>query len=92
MTTSFKDNSEKSRFEYEVDGVISFANYRKDGSTLYIDYVESPVSLRGTGAAGTLMQHITDAAKKESLKIVPYCGYARAWIAKNTGGTQKPKI
>jgi len=83
MTEPFTDNASESRFEYAVNGAIAFANYRRDGMTLYIDYVEAPHALRGTGAAGRLMQSIMGFAQKEKLKVIPICGYAAAWMAKN---------
>lgn len=83
MTASFADNPVKSRFEYTVNGSVAFANYRREGAKLYIDYVEAPPELRGTGAAGHLMMSIMDLAQKEHLKIIPKCSYAAAWIKKN---------
>jgi len=83
MAGIFSDNTLKSRFEYAVNGSIAYANYRREGTTLYIDYVEAPTELRGTGAAGELMQNIIDVAQKEKLKVVPICGYAAAWMARN---------
>jgi hypothetical protein len=83
MTDPFINDTAQSRFEYTVNGSIAFANYRREGSTLYIDYVEAPPELRGTGAAGKLLQQIVDFAQQEKLKIVPICGYAAAWMAKN---------
>src|SRR4051812_50194579 len=55
MTDTITDNVARSRYELDVDGRIVFANYRRNGSTLHIPYVEAPPSLRGTGAAGPLV-------------------------------------
>ena len=54
--SAFTENAAKHRFEYRVGDQIAFANYRKNDGTLYIDYVEAPPELRGTGAASQLMQ------------------------------------
>ncbi len=83
MTSPFTDNTAKGRFEYPVGGNTVFANYRRDSSTLYIDYVEAPRELRGTGAAGKLMRNILEFAQKERLKVVPICSYAALWISRN---------
>ena len=85
MTGTFTDNAEKNRFEYHIGGTFAFADYRREGAKLYIDKVEAPPELRGTGAAGKLMQHIADAAKERNLRIVPICSYAVAWMRKNSG-------
>lgn len=83
MTPSVKDNPAQSRFELDVDGRIVFADYRRQGSTLYIPYVEAPPSLRGTGAAGWLMRGVMDIARAEKLRVVPICGYASRWIRRH---------
>ena len=90
MTDPFTDNPDKSRFEYIVNGSIAFANYTREGSKLYIDYVEAPPELRGTGAAGHLMQSIMSFAQKEHLKVIPKCAYAAAWIKKNRPPPARP--
>lgn len=84
--SEFKDNSARSRFELSRDGHVAFADYALSGQTLTIRYVEAPPALRGTGAAGELMQHIADKAKAEHLNIVPICGYAAAWLRKHKIG------
>lgn len=83
MNTPVTDNPAKSRFELDVNGLTVFATYRRDGSTLYIPYVEAPPSLRGTGAAGRLMEGVMAAARAEGLTVVPICGYAANWIRRH---------
>ncbi len=78
-----KNNQNLSRFELEISGHIAFANYRLDKKILTIDYVFAPQELRGTGAAGKLMEAISQMAKQENLKIIPVCGYAVAWLKKH---------
>lgn len=86
MTGSFSYNSGAGRYEYHVGDAVAFARVRREGATLFIDYVEAPPALRGTGAAGKLMQHVMDMARAESVQeVVPICGYAASWIAKNGG-------
>jgi predicted GNAT family acetyltransferase len=72
-----------SRFELDEDGHTAYADYRRDGGRLYIDYVFSPPPLRGTGAAGRLMTLIGEHARDQGLKITPICGYAAAWLARS---------
>lgn len=83
MSTEFSDNKAQSRYELAEQGHTAYADYRKDGGTLYIKYVESPLPLRGTGAAGRLMEGVSKAARAENLKIVPICGYAASWLRKH---------
>jgi predicted GNAT family acetyltransferase len=72
------------RYEMEEEGLTSYADYRKTAGRLYIDYVFSPVPLRGTGASGRLMQAVAADARAQDLKITPICGYAAAWLRRSS--------
>jgi predicted GNAT family acetyltransferase len=77
------DNKDQSRFERKENGLLAWAEYRiRDGKYL-IPHVEAEPPLRGTGAAGRLMQDIVDEARARGLVIVPRCSYARAWFERN---------
>ena len=71
------------RYEMDEEGLTSYADYRKTGDRLYIDYVFSPVPLRGTGASGRLMAALAADARDKGLKITPICGYAAAWLRRS---------
>lgn len=77
------DNSAAHRFELEEGGLTAIADYHLQDGSLYIDYVESPPALRGTGAAGRLMDGVMTIARERGLKVVPVCGYAAAWIKRH---------
>lgn len=76
-------NEERARFELEKNGSLAYADFERSGDVLKILYVFSPPELRGTGAAGELMQQIADYAHAQHLDIVPICGYAAAWLKKH---------
>jgi uncharacterized protein len=71
------------RYELDEQGMTSWADYRRDGQRLYIDHVESPPALRGTGAAGRLMAALAADARAKSLRLSPICGYAAAWLRRS---------
>lgn len=79
----FTDNQEQQRFERQVGEHTVFATYRIEGSTLFINYVEAPSALRGSGEAGHLMQDIVAYAKTHNLKLYPICGYAASWLRRH---------
>jgi hypothetical protein len=78
-----RDNRQLQRFELEVDGEVAFAEYRRQPGRLVIPHVEAPPILRGTGAAGRLMQGVMEAARAEQVKVLPLCPYARAWMQRH---------
>lgn len=71
------------RYEMDEQDLTSFADYRRDGQRLYIDYVFSPPALRGSGASGRLMTALAQDARDKGLKITPICGYAAAWLRRS---------
>jgi len=76
-----RDVREKSRFELEEGGGVSFADYRRgaDG-TIAILHVETPAALRGQGIAGRLMDGIVALARAEGARLAPICPYAVAYL------------
>jgi uncharacterized protein len=78
--SAFRNNTATSRFELEEEGEIAFAAYNRQPGALVINWVESPMALRGAGTAGRLMTLVAEEAKRDGLKIVPVCGYAAAWL------------
>ena len=77
------DNAARSRFELSEGGQTAFADYRREPGRLVLPYVEAPPALRGTGAAGRLMEGVLASARAEGLKVVPICGYASAYIRRH---------
>lgn len=78
-----ENNTAKNRFELPDQGGDVYAEYRMDGDTLYVNYVFAAPELRGSGAAGRLMQDIVDHAAAENLTVVPVCGYAASWMRRH---------
>ena len=85
MTARLTDNETLNRFEMLEAGQTVFADYRLVGNQLFIDHVETPVPLRGSGAAGRLMELVAYRAREAELNIVPLCGYAAAWLRRRDG-------
>ena len=77
------DNQDESRFELEENGYLAWAEYRIRDSKYIIPHVEAEPPLRGTGAAGRLMQQIVDHARAQKLVLVPRCSYALAWFERH---------
>lgn len=83
MGQTITDNKAAKRFELVEEGHTAYADYRIDGTMLYINYVFSPPELRGKGTAGRLMEGIVETAKADNLEIYPICGYAASWLKRH---------
>ncbi|HVK41156.1 MAG TPA: GNAT family N-acetyltransferase [Phenylobacterium sp.] len=83
MTSLLRNNQADQRYEMDEQGMTSWADYRLSGDRLYIDHVESPPALRGSGAAGRLMAALAADAREQGLRITPICGYAAAWLRRS---------
>ena len=77
------DNPDAGRFELVEDGLLAWADYRRQDGRLVIPHVEAHPHLRGTGAAGRLMEGVLAAARREGLKVTPLCGYASAYMRRH---------
>ncbi|GJD53421.1 hypothetical protein OPKNFCMD_6196 [Methylobacterium crusticola] len=77
------DDSDGRRFALTVDGQTVSADYERRPGILVIRYVYAPPALRGTGAAGRLMEEVAAAARAEDRRILALCGYARRWLARH---------
>lgn len=83
MSEAVTDNISKSQYELPVQDQIVFARYRRKDGVVAILHVEAPVALRGSGAAGRLMQGIVELARTQNEKLVPLCSYAAAWMRRH---------
>jgi len=77
------DNTARSRYELEEEGLTAYADYRREPGRLYVDYVFAPEQLRGKGTADRLMRGVVAAAQADETPIVPICGYAAAWLKRH---------
>ena len=72
------------RYELEEQAQTVYADYRRQGDVLYIDYVFAPPALRGTGASDRLRKAIGAHARDQGLTITPICGYASMWLRRSS--------
>ena len=81
--SSVIDNGARARFELEEQGLLAFADYRRQGDRLMITHVEADPALRGMGTAGRLMEGVLAHARVEGLRVRPTCPYAAAYIRRH---------
>ena len=83
MEYNVVNNKERSRFEVLLDGDYAFVEYRWRNGDLAIMHTEVPKAYEGKGIAGTMVKHVLEYARKEGLKILPYCPYTAAYIKRH---------
>ena len=87
--SALRNDTERRRYELDVAGQVVFADYRREGSRVFIDHVEAPPALRGTGAAGRFMEALAAEARAEGLTLVPICSYAARWLSRHTDAAKR---
>ena len=80
---SFRDHPEAHRYELEVDGFLSFADYRDIGDVRVIMHVETPHEGRGRGHASKLMHAVVEDAKARAMKLRASCAFAVAYFKRH---------
>ncbi len=55
---------------------------RKEDHTIVIEHTRVSESLKGQGIGGRLVEAVVELARKEGVKILPLCSYARAYLQK----------
>lgn len=76
-------NEAESRFETWIEGKLCKLDYLQDGETFVITHVGVHPDFRGLGIAGKIVQTGLEYAKQRSLRVIPMCSYAAAYIRRN---------
>ena len=76
-------NQKENRFETWIDGNLSKLDYIQDGKNFVITHVGVHPSLRGQGVAGRIVEVSLAYARENSLRVVPMCSYAAAFIRRH---------
>ncbi len=86
ITITREDDGHHGRYVARVAGLSGEAEltYTHRGANLIsADHTGAPDSLRGTGAAAALVDHMVAEARAQGFRILPLCPYVRARYVKN---------
>jgi uncharacterized protein len=76
-------NTQKNRFEVEIDGKMSELNYvLRPGQIIYTS-THVPRSLEGGGVGSALAKTALEYARANELDVVPHCSFVRAYIKRH---------
>jgi uncharacterized protein len=70
-------------FEAWIEGYLSKLDYIQDGKNFVITHVGVYPEYRGQGVAGKIVEAGLQYAKQNSLRVIPMCSYAAAYIRRN---------
>src|SRR4030095_8081242 len=76
-------NPSEQRFEAWIEGYLSKLDYIQDGKNFVITHVGVYPEYRGQGVAGKIVEAGLQYAKQNSLRVIPMCSYAAAYIRRN---------
>jgi hypothetical protein len=82
MAEHVTDHPDQARYEIDVDGELGgFVLYDRAENELTLIHTETVPRFRGHGLGGHLMAAVLDQARHEGVAVLPYCPFARAFIA-----------
>ena len=77
------NNTERGRWEAEVEGHTAFAEYFLRGNVVTFPHTVVPPELEGRGIASTLAKTALDDARTHGLFVVPRCPFFRRYIERH---------
>lgn len=86
VTIRKETTPEGGRYVATVEGRAGEAELtftRRSPDLISADHTGAPDTLRGTGAALALVEHMVADARQSGFKIVPLCPYVRAQLARH---------
>ncbi len=78
-----RHNEAESRFEAEMDGQVSVADYRIEGERMIFTHTFVPPALRGRGLAEKLVRVALEHARTQRLRVVPACSYVEVFLERH---------
>ena len=76
-------NEGEERFEAPVAGDLAILTYGIEGEKLYLLHTEVPPAAEGQGVGGKLVSAALEFARGSQMKVVPFCPFARAYLARH---------
>lgn len=67
----------------DIDGEAELAFTNRGPDLISADHTGAPDSLRGTGAALALVEHMVEDARRSGFRIIPVCPYVKAQLKRH---------
>ena len=82
-TLKITHNPANRAFEIRIDGQLSKLDYIQDAKNFVITHVGVYPEHRGQGVAGKIVEAALQYAKENSLRVIPMCSYAAAFMRRH---------
>lgn len=83
MEIKIIENTDKKRFEAEVDGRLAFIEYIRAQQQIYLTHTEVPIALEGKGIGSSMVKQVLQQIKTEGLELVPLCPFVAVYIKRH---------
>jgi predicted GNAT family acetyltransferase len=77
------DNTARHRYEMPLDCGTAFVLYEAQPDRLILLHAEVPRAARGRSFGAKLVRAVLDDVRRRGLRVVPVCGYIRAFIRRH---------
>lgn len=78
-----RHNEAEFRFEAEVEGRLSVADYQLRDGAMIMTHTFVPTELRGRGIAEILVRAALEHARAQHLRVVPACSYVEMFVQRH---------
>ena len=83
MEIELIDNTDKSRFEVEIQDKMAIMDYKKKDNKLYILHTEVPKEFEGKGIASAMVKKVLNLIKEKDMKLVSLCPFVSGYIKRH---------
>lgn len=83
MTGAVRNNTTRSRFELDVDGMTAYVTYHEERGAVSLDHTVVPDELGGRGVGSALARGTLNLLQQEGRKIIPRCSFIASFIEKH---------
>ncbi len=82
-TIEVRHNEPAHRFEAEVEGKLSVADYVLRDGEMIMTHTFTPPEVRGRGIAEKIVRAALEYARQQQLRVVPACSYVDIFIQRH---------
>lgn len=80
MTSDFRDNEARHRYELAIGDVVAFSEYHRKGKVTDFIHTEVPQALAGKGIGSKLIRGALDNERAHGRKVIAHCPFVAKFI------------